>query len=142
MTVIAWDGRTIAADSLANDAGLKRVVNKLLRVNDGVIAVTGAMDQGLELQAWFEAGADPAKWPEFQKKDDWTRLIRATREGCWWYARTPYPQRVIAPFTAFGSGRDFAIAAMHMGKSAKEGVELACELTTECMGPVDVIELR
>lgn len=142
MTVIAWDGNTIAADSLANDAGLVRIVHKLLRVNDGVIAVTGSMDQGLELQAWFEQGADPAKWPEFQKKDDWTRLIRATREGCWWYERTPYPQRVIAPFTAFGSGRDFAIAAMHMGKSTREAVELACELTTECAGPVDVIELR
>lgn len=34
--------------------------------------------------------------------------------------------RVDSAFHAVGSGRDFAIAAMHYGKSAREAVELAC----------------
>lgn len=34
----------------------------------------------------------------------------------------------VESFTAIGSGRDFALAAMHLGKSARQAVEIATEL--------------
>lgn len=39
-----------------------------------------------------------------------------------------------------GSGRDFAIAAMHCGKTAREAVEIASLYENGCGNGVDVLE--
>jgi hypothetical protein len=45
------------------------------------------------------------------------------------------------PFAACGSGRDMALMAMHLGKSAFEAVRLTCELSVDCGNGIDVLEL-
>jgi ATP-dependent protease HslVU (ClpYQ) peptidase subunit len=42
----------------------------------------------------------------------------------------------IDKFAATGAGEDFALAALHLGHSAKEAVEIACELSIMCTLPV------
>lgn len=46
------------------------------------------------------------------------------------------------PFHAIGSGRDFAISAMSMGKTAKEGVELAAQWDLWTGGPIIELQLE
>ncbi len=41
-----------------------------------------------------------------------------------------------------GAGEDYALTAMHLGKSAKEAVEVACELCVYCEQPVNVLEFE
>lgn len=41
---------------------------------------------------------------------------------------------------AIGAGRDFALAALSLGHSAKESVEVACKLSTFCNEPVHTLE--
>jgi ATP-dependent protease HslVU (ClpYQ) peptidase subunit len=43
--------------------------------------------------------------------------------------------------TATGSGRDYALAAMHCGKTAREAVEIACLFETGCGNGVDELEV-
>lgn len=44
-------------------------------------------------------------------------------------------------FAAIGAGYSFSLTAMHLGKSAKESVEVACELCHYCAPPVRELQL-
>jgi hypothetical protein len=43
---------------------------------------------------------------------------------------------------AIGAGEDFARAALHGGKSAKEAVAVACELSPWCERPINTIRMK
>lgn len=47
----------------------------------------------------------------------------------------------VTDFAADGAGMDFALAALHCGKTPQESVEVACELSVYCELPVCSIEL-
>lgn len=147
MTVIAWDGKTIAADKRAVCAGVHYTTIKLRRVKIGdhipeVLAWTGDQDSGEMVAQWYANGADAAKWPECQKdKESWCRLIVVDQYGARFFERQPVAVKIEDAFCAWGSGRDFALAALHLGKSAREAVEIACVFDTNCGNGVDVVEL-
>jgi len=42
----------------------------------------------------------------------------------------------ITDFAAIGAGSDFALAALHLGKTATEACEVACKLSVMCELPV------
>ena len=143
MTCIAWDGKTLAADKRAESAGHYFTTTKARKIATGeVLAWTGDADTGRMMAAWYEAGADPAKYPECQKdKDAWARLIVATARGVKYYDRWPQFTVVEEPFAAWGSGRDFALTAMHLGKSAREAVLIAALFESGCGNGVDEFQL-
>lgn len=43
---------------------------------------------------------------------------------------------------AIGAGLYFAQTALHLGKTVKEGIEVACELSIYCEKPVNIIEIK
>lgn len=141
MTVIAWDGRSMAADKRAVCAGVHCTTTKLRHLPSGeVLGWTGDQDAGEILAKWYADGADEAKFPDFQKdKDDWCRLIVADASGARFYERRPVSVRVEDRFYAWGSGRDFALAAMQCGKTAREAVEIAGLFDTGCGNGVDEV---
>ncbi len=82
MSVIVWDGRTLAADKQATNSGLRRTTSKMRRLSDGtVLAWSGDEGVGRILAAWYEAGADTRNWPACQDKDHWTLLVIAKPDG-------------------------------------------------------------
>jgi ATP-dependent protease HslVU (ClpYQ) peptidase subunit len=46
----------------------------------------------------------------------------------------------IEDYYAIGAGMDFALASLYLGKSVKEAVEAACELSIYCEKPINMIE--
>ena len=144
MSVVAWDGKSIAADKQATAGGLRHTTTKLRRLDSGeVLAWTGDQDSAGMVAKWYADGADPAKWPESQKdKDDWSRLIVATADSVKVFERQPVFSLIEDQFLAWGSGRDFAIGAMARGASAKEAVEVAMKFDAGCGLGVDVVDLR
>ena len=142
MSVVAWDGRFIAADKQATNSGLRIKTTKMRKLNSGEItAWTGDQDSGLALARWYEAGASHEKWPDFQKdKENWTRLIVAGPRGVVFFEQQPEPQVVEEPFMAWGSGRDFAMGALAHGATAEEAVIITCRFCITCGLGVDVIE--
>lgn len=134
MTVVIWDGKTLAADKQATNAGLKRRVTKLRRIRGHLCAVSGDFDYAQEVFHWFESGADPANYPACQRTENWVSFLVITPDRrILKYERSPYP----ADFTgdgvyAMGSGRDFAIAAVYLGFDAVKGVEVASVFEAGC----------
>lgn len=146
MSVIAWDGRQLAADKRASMGGLIASTTKIFRVEDkqfgeALVGYSGNADAGEEMLAWFSAGHDPTTFPPSQRdKDDWAGLLVAWRDGnLWKYERTPFPLRFPPQQFAIGSGRDFALAAMHLGLTAEQAVGVACVFDTGCGNGVDVL---
>lgn len=140
MTVIAWDGHTLAADKLA-DTGLTRfTTTKVHRLRGHLVASTGDLDRIVELQAWFEAGAKPSEFPADCRKDDAPLMVVITPDlKVHAYQRSPYPMKFDGPTYAAGCGRDFALAAMHMGANARRAVEVASALSVGCGDGVDYL---
>lgn len=136
MSIIAWDGTTIAADRQATHSGLALSVEKLYRRSAGVIlGFTGSLEQGLLLADWYGAGADPDKWPVWQTPMDYTRLVVLNfHVGLLMeYESLPVAQyRKFESPAAFGSGRDFALGAMAQGANAREAVEIASRFSVDC----------
>jgi ATP-dependent protease HslVU (ClpYQ) peptidase subunit len=143
LTCIAWDGKTLAADKLADNAGLKLTVTKIYRLKDGsLFGYAGIALLGLLMKDWIEAGCNPADFPEVQKdKDEWGTCVVISDSGARVYQRFPIAITFEDKQLAFGSGRDYALAAMHLGKTAREGVEIACIFEAGCGNGVDVLTL-
>ena len=143
MTIIAWDGKTLAADKQGTWQGLPRTVTKIFRAGDELVGVAGNQCEGYDMVAWVTAGCDPEKFPVNQKDEKlWASCLVILRDGkIFLYERSPNPCEIEDKFTACGSGRDYAIAAMHLGKSAREAVEIACLFDTGCGNGVDVLDL-
>lgn len=145
MSIIAWDGRTIAADKQATNNGFRHVTTKLHRSRCGVFvfAYTGDQDSAEGVRHWFEEGADADKYPAYQNDEKrWARLIVLTEQSMCIYERTPYPLAVEDSFMAWGAGRDYAIGALACGKSAREAVEVACRFDISCGMGIDEIVCR
>jgi len=145
MTCIAWDGRMLAADRQATNAGMRRVVSKLRPLPDSRI-MTGTGDASIiaEMCAWFEAGADIEKFPKRQASDDGGTFLVVGRTEILVYERGPiamplHPDNKIA---AWGSGRDYAIGAMEMGADAVKAVEIACKWEVNCGHGVNSVVVR
>jgi len=143
MTIIAYDGKTLAADKRAEYCGLARTVTKIFRHEGALVGIAGNGAQAREMLAWYEQGAKHENFPPSQRdRDDWASLITITDAGIFNYERTPYPSRIEDQFMAWGSGRDYAITAMHLGKSAREAVEIACLFDVNCGNGIDTLALE
>lgn len=142
MTVIAWDGKTLAADKCATSGGgIARTVTKIERHGGALLAITGNWDVGTEMREWWKAGAVPKDFPAKAREDQAT-LIVITGQRIDTYACGPYSMRIEQDRCAFGSGRDFAEAAMYCGKTAVEAVLIACQFQTDCGRGVDVLAME
>jgi hypothetical protein len=141
MTVIAWDGRTLAADKRATSGGgIARTVTKIERHGGSLLAITGCWDTGAEMREWFKAGADPERFPA-KAREDRSTLIVIDADGIRTWAIGPHPMRIEEPRCCWGSGRDYAEAAMFLGHDARKAVEVACHFQTDCGNGIDTLTL-
>ena len=142
MTIIAWDGHTLAADKQATAGELRTRVTKIMRLKSGeILAMSGELAPGLTVAEWYKNGADPKEWPEFQRTEAWSRLIVASSSGAFFYEQFPVKIHVEEPFAAWGSGRDFALGAMERGATAIEAVEVASKFCCQCGLGVDFFDI-
>lgn len=142
MTIIAWDGKTLAADRRGTSAGLPVSVKKIHRVGDLLVGISGSAGEAQACLDWIVKGRDPEKYPDCQQGEKRGYLLVVEEGKAYEYERTPYPIPVLEPFTATGDGRDFALAAMHLGCSAKEAVEVACHFNVFCGNGIDTLTLE
>ncbi|MEN7527019.1 hypothetical protein [Cupriavidus sp. DL-D2] len=141
MTVIAWDGQTLAADRRATaGSGIARTVTKIQKHDDVLLAVTGNWDVAIEMREWFRAGAVPADFPAKAREGDAT-LIVIRRDSIVTFTAGPYPMPIEEQKAAWGSGRDYAEATMYLGGTAEQGVAVASHFQTDCGNGFDTLTL-
>ena len=143
MTVIAFDGRSVAADRRLNCGTMTGQVCKVFQTPHGILAGAGSLAQIREMLAWLNDGAELDAFPDSQRNNpDCPTLMQVLPAGqLLIYEDTPYPYQVDSPFWAIGSGAPYAMAAMHLGKSAREAVEVACALDSNCGNGIDELVL-
>ncbi len=146
MTVIAFDGRTLAADKQTTSVGLKRTVTKVFKVYQSLIGFAGGQAASMAMKKWFEEGKPAECFPEkLQSSAEMSctmveiRKVYPEKVEIWIYEQSPEPARIEDSTWATGCGRDYALAAMHLGKSAREAVEVACHFDAHCGMGIDEV---
>lgn len=143
MTTVAYSKGIMAADKMVREGNLKTgVTTKIFKRNGHLIGFSGRTDIAMLMLKWFEDGAKEEDWPEPFDDELETAILVVTPAGdVLSYERFPYPIRMENEFHAIGSGRDFAICAMHLGFGPERAVEIASELDSGTGNGIDVIVL-
>src|SRR5690606_6491601 len=117
MSVVVWDGTTLAADRQVAAGQVKQAMTKLRRLPDGRLAgFVGAMGRGVALLDWLTRGADPATFPALRDDGDYAELLVVHPDGrTESYENHPVPMVWLAPPVATGSGAGPALGAIHAG---------------------------
>jgi hypothetical protein len=142
MTVIAWDGRYVAADSQSTFGDRQRCLYPTTKLTVKGAVVYGHLGSDAlqkPMIDWYEKGHDPEKVP-VDKDDDTILLIFADGICKSISARYPYPIERKAP-EAWGCGEYFALGALLAGATSERAVEIACKVDIRCGGPVQIIDL-
>jgi hypothetical protein len=149
MTVIAWHGatKTLAADRMASNGNTAFATRKVFESNGYLIGLAGDGPGIGAFVAWFAQGADPEEFPPMLSGGESeaclvvSALVIDPDGGVLLYESSPFPMEVREECFAIGSGAEFAMAAMAMGKDAVESVRLASEMTVTCGKGFDFLVL-
>lgn len=126
MTTICWDGRALCADRQLTSSGVRYETTKAHRLKDGsLFASCGALENNAAVYQWLNGGSEK---PVIEKDDDFDGILIKPDGSAWMLNKKLHLVAIESPYFATGSGRDFAILAMRLGKTAREAVELASEL--------------
>jgi ATP-dependent protease HslVU (ClpYQ) peptidase subunit len=136
VTTIAarFSTREIAADSMCSGDDSFYLVEKLRVGKTSIYGGCGDWDKILKMFQALEKGDD-------LDSDIDVTVLELRNDGIWIYESTIIPARIKNDFWAIGTGANFAIAAMHLGKSPKEAVEIACLYDTSSHAPIDHMKL-
>lgn len=147
MTTIAFDGQTIAADTMNQDGhGLKDYASKLMI---GTNLIVGGAGQSHQIRNWWRKVKTMTVgelleygYPDFHHEDDNPAilLVDAATLKCYKLGGSMF-ELCSRGFHAVGSGRDYALAALHMGRSARQAVQVAMEFDTGTGGKIEVVKL-
>lgn len=132
MTTIAWDGKTLAGDTQATSGCVRRrVETKVHRIQsaDGNVYLLGCsgMDQDMHVVLdWLRKGMRDEDRPKFDPDSFSAILVPPPHHRIVWRLESRcIPLPIKDPFHALGNGREFAMAAMYLGKSAREAILVA-----------------
>jgi ATP-dependent protease HslVU (ClpYQ) peptidase subunit len=131
----------LAADRGSTHVGYMRAVTKIFRVPTGIVGFAGDGALALELLDWFKKGMVATDYPKSLAESGTSAMYVDMNNRCWSYGKNPFPELCEDSFDAMGSGRDYALAAMYLGKSASEAVEVAIALDSSCGKGIDVLRI-
>lgn len=127
MTTVAWDGKTLAADSQVTIGNCRGHGTKLVSNEAGYVAAgAGNFCDVLPWLAWVAAGMDPEQQPTSLDAES-TLIIVPPRGAPLWFAGTHIPIKLPRKKFAIGSGSDFAMGAMAVGADAVTAVKIAAD---------------
>lgn len=143
MTVIIWDGKTLAADRMASDNYVKiNASTKISRVRGHLVAAAGPAATSREMLAWFIAGAIPAEFPpSLRDLSNIDMLVITPQSEILLYQNTPYPIKMEGSVYALGCGKEAALAVVMLGYDALKAVEIASRICDGCGNGADALTL-
>ena len=143
MTVVAWDGKTLAADRLVCAGNMRATTTKVVRHGEELIGFCGSLPIAAELRNWYLAGADPDMFPSNADGDESSELIVVKRDGqLHVYAGSYMPFEIEDDVCAFGAGGEAAMGALLFGATAEEAVAIASKVNITCGNGIDVLHLN
>lgn len=155
MTVVAWDGETLAVDCQATRGYVKEKSKKgWYALNPKprpprekrlcIIAAVGCRKHTLLMKNHFVENGFSESIRDLGIPDDTesSYLVIVTNKGLYIYSPNGlWEEYGIVP-TAFGCGKECAMGAMHAGADAKKAVEITNQLITGCGMGVETFTLE
>lgn len=139
MTTIATDGRTIAADgqiTAAKDYVVNTRASKLARLAAGrIVGCCGPTGDGELFIEWLENGG---KKPRLC--GTFAAIVLSMNDAPRVYWNDCTSEKILAAY-AIGSGAQWALAAMDLGKGVEEAVAYACTRDIYSGGEITVLHL-
>lgn len=137
MTTIAYDGKTLATDSLTTAGNTAFGCSvKIHKIKGGHVALCGDASFGPAIIAFLNGGPKP----ELGENADVGGLVVYLDGTAKEFNKDLRLFPACLPW-AGGSGESFALAALALGHTAVEAIELACLLDIYSRGPVQKVEL-
>lgn len=135
MSVLVFDGKSVAADGASNDGQILVPTEKLWQYGEAIIGGVGSVHDVSAMRDWVLGGRKREAFPKNLTASSNFVYVSKTR-GLVRY--TASPLGIIHGFNkvAFGSGRDVAYGALGMNATARQAVELAIRYTTHCGGEI------
>ena len=147
MTVIAWDGTTLAADKQCTNNGYKTTVTKIYRFDDG--RLVGAASHSHICVAFIEWLRRGGNIPDILKSAKEEKVAGAGIEILpngkihrYQIGVSSIPLHFEDKFIAIGSGFEYAVGAMAMGADAIKAVEITSRFSSSCGMGVDSLRLN
>lgn len=136
MTVIVWDGTTLATDKAASDGVIQWKSEKAWYHGDGdnriIVSGAGPLHSIMAMKKWFIGGFDGNTFPSIQITDPCHFIVVSPVMGLYRYEGGPAPIDHGHDACAFGEGREFAYGALAMGATAAVAAGIACEYSVHC----------
>lgn len=146
MTTVTYSTkhRMMAGDKMACEGNNKTGrMTKIFRIGGCLVGFSGSADVCMALRHWFESGGDPESYPETQSDEMQASMLVVTPDNkVMFYERFPTPIIMENEYFAIGSGRDFALAILHLGQDPAMAVRVASELDCFTGSGVDVLHLE
>lgn len=140
MTCIAFDGQIMAADSMAtNDDNMNLGRFEKIYVKNGmIIGMSGTCNEVAEFVDDIRFHKNGFRLARHSGFENINALVVHSGQ-CWKYDGGTMGYKVSSPIS-IGCGRQYAMAAMHLGKNAPQAVRVAIALDCKCGGPVDWVD--
>lgn len=124
----------MAADKLGNDSGIACITTKIFRIGPkSVVGFSGNSDCCRSVLNWFLTGMEREKWPTHKTDSNrWSVAMHYIDGKLHLYYQEPDPIVCENKTYAIGSGRDFALSAIHLDYNAVDAVKHTIELSLEC----------
>lgn len=104
-----------------------------------LIGVSGSEGDAMRVIEWVKKGMLDDTRP--QLPPDSLNAILVTEGGAFRLDSQLHPLKITEPFHAIGNGRDFAMAAMHLGHDAVAAVKVACVYDIYTSAPITSVTL-
>ncbi|HWU70789.1 MAG TPA: hypothetical protein VN017_05495 [Pseudoxanthomonas sp.] len=138
MTTVAWDGKSLAADTQSTTGTISGRAVKIARNANGfLVAGSGSLAVVRHWINWVLAGLPAEGQPEVI--DESTVLIIDPRGRARLFTDIPVSQPLPRRKWAIGSGSDVALGAMAMGADARTAVKVASQFDVYTGGRVIVL---
>lgn len=101
---------------------------KVHQLKSGSLFACSAVDIGVPglVKRWIEEGMDREKIPDVDCTVE--AIVVQPGGNAMIISQSFAPSYVEAPFFAIGSGKEYAMAALHLGHSPEEALRVACDL--------------
>lgn len=135
MTVIAYDGKSIAADRQASTTDtIYGYQTKLMKWSGGVWTSAGRLTDHVQFAKWLEDR--DVHWKPFK---DFGGLF--TENGVVWEIDAQLQPYVAFVPSGLGDGGAAAVTLMHVGYTAKQACLEVCKHNVYCGGKVDSVDV-
>lgn len=135
LTTIAFKDGVLAGDTQVSWGGTPLYERKVFRIGRVLFGTAGSSEFTFLFYDWLKGGC--SRIPDIRIENSPCALVYA--DGLFMFTDKFIPLPIPHPFWAIGSGCEYAIAAMHLGKSAVEAVETAMNLDANTGGSVYAI---